>query len=139
MWSATALTAAYPGYMIGLPCSGSQPASRNAPKPWRRLTGFPAFVSGCILLCSCSTSSVPSATASTPVTPASRPPAARTHIMVLVMENQSYNQIIGNRSAPFINHLADRYLRATNSYARGHYSLPNYLEMISGRAYEASG
>ena len=59
--------------------------------------------------------------------------------MVLVMENQSYNQIIGNSSAPYINLLADRYLRATNSYARGHYSLPNYLEMISGQAYEASG
>ena len=59
--------------------------------------------------------------------------------MVLVMENQSYNQIIGNSSAPYINLLADRYLRATNSHARGHYSLPNYLEMISGQAYEASG
>jgi len=59
--------------------------------------------------------------------------------MILVMENESYDQIICNRAAPYINSLANGYLRATNSYARGHYSLPNYLEMISGQAYEASG
>jgi phosphatidylinositol-3-phosphatase len=58
---------------------------------------------------------------------------------VLVMENESYGQIIGNSAAPYVNFLADGYLRATNSYARAHHSLPNYLEMISGRAYEASG
>lgn len=59
--------------------------------------------------------------------------------MVIMMENQGYDQIIGNSSAPCTNTLAGTYLRATNSYARGHNSLPNYLEMISGRAYEASG
>jgi hypothetical protein len=35
--------------------------------------------------------------------------------------------------------LAGTYLRATNSFARGHNSLPNYLEMVSGHAHEASG
>ena len=59
--------------------------------------------------------------------------------MVLVMENQSYEQIIGNSAAPYINSLANMYLRATCSYANAHNSLPNYLEMISGHAYEASG
>lgn len=59
--------------------------------------------------------------------------------MVLVMENQSYDQIIGNSAAPYINSLASSYLRATCSYASAHNSLPNYLEMISGRDYEASG
>jgi acid phosphatase len=59
--------------------------------------------------------------------------------MVLMMENESYHQIIGNADAPYENSIASTYLRATNSYARGHYSLPNYLEIISGQAYEASG
>jgi Phosphoesterase family len=59
--------------------------------------------------------------------------------MVLVMENESYDQIIGNSAAPYINSLANTYLRATCSYANAHNSLPNYLEMISGHAYEASG
>jgi hypothetical protein len=59
--------------------------------------------------------------------------------MVIVMENQGYGQIVGNSEAPCTNTLAGAYLRATNSYARGHNSLPNYLEMISGHAYEGSG
>ena len=59
--------------------------------------------------------------------------------MIFVMENQGSGQIIGNSAAPCVNTLAGTYLRATDSYARGHDSLPNYLEMISGHAYEASG
>jgi phosphatidylinositol-3-phosphatase len=59
--------------------------------------------------------------------------------MIVVMENEGYGQIVGNSSSPCANTLASTYLRATDSYARGHDSLPNYLEMISGHAYEASG
>lgn len=59
--------------------------------------------------------------------------------MIVAMENESYSQIVGNRAAPYINSLADSYLRETNSYARAHNSLPNYLEMISGGAFEQSG
>ena len=59
--------------------------------------------------------------------------------MILMMENQSYRQIVGNPSAPSANALGRTYLRATNSYARGHESLSNYLEMVSGHTYEASG
>jgi len=59
--------------------------------------------------------------------------------MVLVMENESYGQIIGNSDASYVNTLADTYLRATNSYAHGHDSLPNYLDMISGHSYTTEG
>lgn len=59
--------------------------------------------------------------------------------MILVMENQGYGDVVGSSSAPYENQLANDYLRATSSYARGHYSLPNYLEMISGHAYTAQG
>jgi len=68
-----------------------------------------------------------------------RASAMAPHIMVFMMENQGYDQIVGNGAAPYTNYLARTYLLATNSYARGHDSLPNYLEMISGDAYEASG
>lgn len=61
------------------------------------------------------------------------------HVMVLVMENESYGNIIGNSSAPYENYLAKHYLTATDSYAWGHNSLPNYLEMISGHAYTSQG
>jgi beta-glucanase (GH16 family) len=66
-----------------------------------------------------------------PVTPrlaASGPP----HIMVLMMENQGYSDIIGNSGAPYMNHLASTYETATNYSAVGHYSLDNYLAAVSG-------
>lgn len=59
--------------------------------------------------------------------------------MILMMENESYHNVIGNRSAPYENTLAKDYLTATHSYAWGHDSLPNYLEMIAGNAYPSQG
>lgn len=125
--------------------------SRRCPKMCarrRRLgLGLCCLVSGAVLLGGCSTSSnsraaAPRASAvcrthATKTTAQSTP--ARPHIMIIMMENQSYNQVIGNASAPCVNTLAATYLRATNSHARGHDSLPNYLELISGHTYEASG
>ena len=102
-------------------------------------------VIGGLVLGACSTASppVPASCTTGPATPATpgtaHASAAAPHIMVLVMENESYDQLIGNSAAPYINSLASSYLRATCSYASAHNSLPNYLEMISGRGYEASG
>jgi phosphatidylinositol-3-phosphatase len=52
--------------------------------------------------------------------------------MVVMMENKNYSQVIGRSSQPYTNSLADRYGLATRSYALGHPSLPNYLELVSG-------
>jgi len=54
------------------------------------------------------------------------------HVWVVVMENHSLGQILGNRQVPFLNRLARRYRVATRFYAPMHPSLPNYLAMISG-------
>ncbi len=54
------------------------------------------------------------------------------HLMVIMLENRSYSDIIGNRFAPFVNHLARTYETATNSYGVGHDSLDNYLAILSG-------
>ncbi len=54
------------------------------------------------------------------------------HVMLIVMENHGYEEIIGNPTAPYMNHLARRYGLATSSYATTHPSLPNYLELVSG-------
>jgi phosphatidylinositol-3-phosphatase len=54
------------------------------------------------------------------------------HVVWIVMENHSYNQIIGSRDAPYITQLANRFGLATNFYAESHPSLPNYLAMTSG-------
>jgi hypothetical protein len=59
--------------------------------------------------------------------------------MILMMEDRSYGTMTGNPEAPYIDSLARGYLRATASYGRGHNSLTNYLELISGQAYESAG
>ncbi len=62
------------------------------------------------------------------------PGAAATppHIMVIMMENQGYSQVMGSSAAPYMNSLASQYELLTNAYATSHPSLPNYLEVLSG-------
>lgn len=54
---------------------------------------------------------------------------------MLVLENRSYEQVIGNPNAPFINRLARRYALATDYYALAHRSLPNYVGLTGGKLY----
>ncbi|HEV7210069.1 MAG TPA: alkaline phosphatase family protein [Mycobacteriales bacterium] len=54
------------------------------------------------------------------------------HVMVIVEENHSYDEIIGNPAMPFLNSLANTYGLATNYVGVSHPSEPNYLAMISG-------
>lgn len=54
------------------------------------------------------------------------------HIFVVMMENHSYEQIIGNPLAPHINALAQTYSLATNYYGVTHPSEPNYVASIGG-------
>jgi len=48
------------------------------------------------------------------------------------MENESYQSIVGSRSAPYITQLANACGLATNYRAVSHPSLPNYLAATSG-------
>ena len=54
------------------------------------------------------------------------------HVFLIIMENHSYNQILDNPDAPFINQLAHAANLASNYFAVGHPSLTNYLEVIGG-------
>jgi hypothetical protein len=54
------------------------------------------------------------------------------HVIVIMMENHAYSQIIGNPDAPFINHYARTANTADNYFAVGHPSLTNYLEIVGG-------
>jgi acid phosphatase len=56
------------------------------------------------------------------------------HVIIVIEENHSYNQIIDNNSAPYINSLANDTLGAlfTNFYAETHPTQPNYLYIFSG-------
>jgi hypothetical protein len=55
------------------------------------------------------------------------------HVVVIVEENKSFAQIVGNGSAPYINALAKHAALFTNAHGVTHPSLPNYLALFSGR------
>jgi len=56
------------------------------------------------------------------------------HVVVLILENKGYSQIIGTEAAPHINAWAKDSLTAlfTRSYAIQHPSQPNYIALFSG-------
>jgi len=53
-------------------------------------------------------------------------------VFLIMMENQTNTDILGNPNAPFINSYATIANRATNYFAVGHPSAPNYLEIVGG-------
>jgi phosphatidylinositol-3-phosphatase len=58
--------------------------------------------------------------------------ASYSHVIWLWMENQSYDQIVGSSSAPYLNSLARACGLATNYHNITHPSLPNYIAATSG-------
>ena len=57
------------------------------------------------------------------------------HVVIVVMENHSYPDIIGSSTAPFLNRLAARGASFSHSYAETHPSEPNYLALFSGSTH----
>ena len=54
------------------------------------------------------------------------------HIILMVLENRDYQEVIGSSSMPYLNTLAKQNVLLTNSFAVRHPSLPNYLALVSG-------
>jgi hypothetical protein len=54
------------------------------------------------------------------------------HVFLIIMENETDTDIIGNPNAPFINAYARQANQASNYFAVGHPSAPNYLAIIGG-------
>jgi phosphatidylinositol-3-phosphatase len=62
------------------------------------------------------------------------------HVFLIMMENHSASEVIGNTAnAPFINKLAQSANLATNYFAVGHPSLPNYLHVVGGSNFGVAG
>lgn len=55
------------------------------------------------------------------------------HVVIVVEENHSYSQIIGNSNLPFLNGLAAKYSLATQYYANVHPSIGNYFMLTTGQ------
>jgi hypothetical protein len=56
------------------------------------------------------------------------------HVLVLVEENQSYEDVIGNPEMPYLNQLASHGGLAEHYYANTHPSINNYFYLTSGHA-----
>jgi phospholipase C len=59
--------------------------------------------------------------------------ASSSHVIIVVEENHSYSQIIGNSNLPFLNSLASKYSLATQYYANVHPSIGNYFMLTTGQ------
>jgi phosphatidylinositol-3-phosphatase len=92
-----------------------------------------AFAAGLTAVAGCS------GRVSQPPSVAAAPPALHfphpNRVAVIVLENRSYEQVIGSRSAPYLNGLARRFALATRFYAITHPSLPNYIALTGGSVY----
>ena len=56
------------------------------------------------------------------------------HVFLIVEENHSFTEVIGNSSMPYLNSLASKYGLAKQYFANAHPSLPDYLILTTGRA-----
>lgn len=66
---------------------------------------------------------------------ASVKPTRPDHIFVVWFENKSFNQIIRNSAAPYINSLIPQGTLFSKSYALFHPSYPNYIAFFAGSNY----
>jgi hypothetical protein len=62
-------------------------------------------------------------------------PSKKSRVVVVVMENKEYGDVIGSHDAPYLTGLAHRYAAPHSLYGIRHPSLPNYLAMIGGRTF----
>jgi phospholipase C len=61
------------------------------------------------------------------------------HVWILMMENTSYDTLIGNPNAPWINYAATHYGLAAKYYGVTHPSQPNYIGATSGSTNGVTG
>lgn len=61
------------------------------------------------------------------------------YVQLVIFENESYDEIIGNSQAPYITGLSKKWANMTNSHAIAHPSEPNYLALFSGSTQGVTG
>ena len=59
-------------------------------------------------------------------------PATYDHVVWIILENHSYEDLVAAKAAPYLNRLARSCGLATNAWSVTHPSLPNYLALVSG-------
>ncbi len=62
-------------------------------------------------------------------------PPVFSKVVVIILENTEFDEIIDNGDAPFFNQLAGQYGLATNYFGITHPSFPNYLATVGGDTF----
>jgi phosphatidylinositol-3-phosphatase len=70
-----------------------------------------------------------------PAANAGAPLPTPAHIVIVIEENKPDGAVIGSKSAPYINALANSGANMTQSFAEAHPSEPNYLALFSGSTF----
>jgi phosphatidylinositol-3-phosphatase len=65
--------------------------------------------------------------------PAGQSSVAFGHVFIVVEENHNYSDVVASPAMPYLNSLAKQYGLATNYYANGHPSIPDYFMMTTGQ------
>lgn len=60
------------------------------------------------------------------------PSATADHVFLVVLENHSFGQVIGNPVMPYLNGLATAHSLAADYFANAHPSIPNYFMLTTG-------
>lgn len=85
----------------------------------------------CMVACGggSSSSSTPSSTTPPPATSA----GPIDHVVLVVLENKNYNDVVGSAAMPYLNGLIPKAALATNYFANAHPSIGNYFTMTTGQ------
>ena len=60
-------------------------------------------------------------------------PPPSNHVVIVMEENHSYSEVIGNSAMPYLNSLASQYASATQYFADAHPSIADYFMITTGR------
>jgi phosphatidylinositol-3-phosphatase len=93
---------------------------------------LPATLLGCLAFAGCGSAAAPGKPLSLPRSPSTLGRSARSHFVVVVLENRELGEVIGVGSAPYLNSLSRQGALATDYYAVTHPSLPNYIALLAG-------
>lgn len=80
----------------------------------------------------CGSAASPGKPLALPRSPAQLSVAARSHLVVVVLENRELDEVIGGGAAPYIEGLVRRGTLAEDYHAIAHPSLPNYIALLAG-------
>src|SRR5579859_952919 len=121
-------------------CTASVPAGSGSSVTWSASGGtinssgmFTAPTSAGSVTVTATSSQNSSITGSAMITVQVQATASK-HVVMVMEENQSYSSVVGNLAAwPHLNDLIGKGALATNYYADGHSSIPNYFMLTTGQ------